>query len=129
MDDILVGNYDVFEYMAQRSSNPFKNETATAPKIFPCGSECTENGISILELYAKITYEGVADSGELFLDFEYTQGDAIFDMKFHNVSRIEYDQYLQNPLAKLVNYLPEDTHEFGEHVKISTDLGTIQRET
>jgi len=50
-------------------------------------------------------------------------------MKFHNISRIEYDLYGDSPLAKEVNYLPEDTHEFHEHVKISTDLGTIQRET
>ena len=72
VDDILTENYAVFQHMFSRSSNLFVKEHAHTAKIHPCGRECNSHGIAVIELWINLIYTNVADSEELFMEFDFT---------------------------------------------------------
>jgi len=72
VDDILAEHYAVFQHMFSRSSNLFVKEHAHTAKVYPCGSECSPNGIVVIELWINLIYTSVADSEELFMEFDFT---------------------------------------------------------
>ena len=102
----MVSNYHTFEYLAMRSSNIFATDYAHSPKVYPCGSECSENGIAIVEMWTRLIYEDVADSSELYMDFIFTQSKLEYNMKFHNVTRYEYDVQHTYQTKPPVTYTP-----------------------